>query len=233
MKTRYFLLLTLFGAFSVCAQTNSPEMNAAGENMQQAPTPPQGEHGAMGGLSPAERAQVKAAHDKAIQQDPSLEQKMKDARQAMESARKEMHAAMIKADPSVEPILAMMMPPRWGDKHDGNGVQGVKQGGEQGAKPWGQGGPGGEKGKGMANLTESERQQVMALREQVKQDPGVIAAHEAVKSATTPEAREQAHGKLRDAMHAAMIKADPAIAPILEKMHPGSAPQSSPTPLTQ
>jgi len=64
----------------------------------------------MGGLSPAEKAQVKAAHDKAIQQDPSLEQKMKDARQAMESARKEMHAAMIKADPAIAPILEKMHP---------------------------------------------------------------------------------------------------------------------------
>jgi hypothetical protein len=233
MKTRYFLLLTLLGVLSVCAQTNSPEMNAPGENMQQPPPPKQDEHGPMAVLSPEEKARVKSAHDKAIQQDPSLEQKMKDARQAMESARKEMHAAMIKADPSVEPILAKMMPPRWGEKHDGKGVQGGKQGGEQVAKPSGQGGPGGDKGKGMANLTESERQQVMALREQVKQDPAVIAAHEAVKSAATPEAREQAHGKLRDAMHAAMIKADPSIAPILEKMHPGSAPQSSPTPITQ
>ena len=178
----------------------------------------------MGALSPAERAQVKAAHDKAIQQDPSLEQKMKETRQAMESARKEMHAAMIKADPSVEPILAKMMPPRWVEKHQGSGPD---------ANHVSQGGGGADKGKGLANLTESERQQVMALREQVKQDPSVVAAHEAVKNATTPEAREQAHGKLRDAVHAAMIKADPSIEPILEKMHPGGAAQSSPTPVSQ
>jgi hypothetical protein len=181
-------------------------------------------------LTPEEKAKVKAAHDKAIQQNPVLEQKMKEAKQAIEVARKEMHAAMIKVDPSVEPILAKMMPPKWGEKHAEGSASGVNQAPGGIGKPWNQGGPGGDHGKGMANLSESERQQLRSVREQVKQDPAVVAAHEAVKNAATPEAREEAQNTLRDAMHAAMVKADPSIEPILEKMRPGGSAQPLPSP---
>jgi hypothetical protein len=41
------------------------------------------------------------------------------------------------------------------------------------------------------------------------QDPAVQAAHEKMR---------QAHKEFRDAMHAAMLKADPSIQPILSKI---------------
>ena len=236
MKTKHLLpLLSIVCLLPVRAQPEAPGTNNSLENMQQQapPPPPQGEHGPMTALSPEEKTKVKAAHDKAIQQDPTLEQKMKDARQAMENARQEMHAAMIKVDPTVEPILAKMMPPKWGGRHEGGGAPAPNQSPGVGAKPWHQGGQSGEHGKGMENLNESERQKLMSLRETVKQDPAVQAAHEALKSAATPEAREQEQQKLRDAMHAAMIKADPSIEPILEKMHPGAPPQPSLSPVVQ
>ena len=70
------------------------------------PPPLEGKHGPMAILSKEERDQVKAAHDKAIAQDPSLKQKMDEARKAMDDARKAMNEAMVKADPTVESILA-------------------------------------------------------------------------------------------------------------------------------
>jgi hypothetical protein len=214
MKTRFLLTLALFGAFPVIAQTNSPEQSAPGEQMQ--PPPPPGDHGPMSFLTPEERDKVKAAHDKAIQQDPTLDQKMKEAHQVMENARKAMHAAMIKADPSVEPILAKMMTHHGGKNNEGGlSSPNTKQPGS----------PDGAHRKGMANLSENERQQLMSLREQVKQDPSVMAAREVVKNATTPDAREKAHAALRSAMDSAMIKTDPGIEPILEKMHQEGAAQ--------
>lgn len=72
----------------------------------------------------------------------------------------------------------------------------------------------------MANLNESERQQLKALHEQVKNDPSVIAAREARKAATTPEARKEAEQAMHQAVRNAIIAVDPAVAPILEKLHP-------------
>jgi hypothetical protein len=71
----------------------------------------------------------------------------------------------------------------------------------------------------LANLAPEERQKVQAAHQQAMQDPVVQAAHEKLK-----EARKQ----FRDSMHAAMVKADPTVEPILAKLpkhehdeHPG------------
>ncbi len=128
MKTQPFLIALLLGfsPLSLKAQnTNAPAQGAPPQ-----PPIPRGEHAPMAKLSDEERAQVKAAHDKAIQHDPSLDEKMVTAHRAMmeamkaahlameeamkpahlatEEAEKSMHDAMIAADPSVEPILSKM-----------------------------------------------------------------------------------------------------------------------------
>lgn len=144
----------------------------------------------------------------------------------MEAARKEMNDAMIKADPSVEPILAKIMPPKRDWKQNG----GANQGGKEASRPWKHDGSG---GKGMANLSEAERQQVKTLHEQVKNDPAVAAAREAMKSAATPEARQAAEKALHQASREAMLKADPSIEPILEKLNPKAAERPSATPAAQ
>jgi hypothetical protein len=72
----------------------------------------------------------------------------------------------------------------------------------------------------MANLSDAERQQLKALHEQVKNNPAVTAAREAMKSASTPEARRDAEKALHEVRRDAMVKADPSIKPILEKLRP-------------
>ena len=182
-----------------------------------------GQYGPMAQLGESERAQLKAAHDAAIQKDPSLEQGMEAARQAMEKARKAMNDAMIAVDPSVEPILAKIAPPKRGGG-PGPGHSPGNQAGQGTAtnavRPWKHDGPG---PKGMANLNESERQQLKALHEQVKNDPSVIAAREARKAATTPEARKEAEQAMHQAVRNAVIAVDPSVAPILEKLKPAGA----------
>jgi hypothetical protein len=179
----------------------------------------------MAQLSDAERAQLKAAHDKAIEQDPTLQEKMKEAHDAMEAARKEMNDAMIKVDPTIESILSKIMPP----KRDRKKGEAPNQGGKA-PRPWKHDGPA---GKGMANLSEAERQQVKALHEQVKNNPAVTAAREAMKSASTPEARREAEKALHEARRDAMVKADPSIEPILEKLRPQAAEHPNTTPAAQ
>ncbi len=174
----------------------------------------------MANLTEQERAQLKAAHDKATQQNPALEEAMKTAHQSMEKARKEMHDAMIAIDPAVAPILAKIEPPKWGGQGKGQrggpGKGGDGYGGQRHAPP-----------PGMANLTESERTQLKSAHEQIKSDPSVVAAHQALKSATTPEARHAAHETLRQAADAALLKVDSTLGPILEKLHQAGPPSAS------
>ena len=59
------------------------------------------------------------------------------------------------------------------------------------------------------SLAPAERQQLMEAHKKAEQDPAVIAAHEAAKAA---------HKEMRDAMRAAMLKADPTIGPVLDKL---------------
>jgi hypothetical protein len=63
--------------------------------------------------------------------------------------------------------------------------------------------------KRLANLSSEERQKVQAAHRKAMQDPSVQAAREKMR---------QAHKEFRDAMRAAMLKADPSIQPILDKI---------------
>jgi hypothetical protein len=63
----------------------------------------------------------------------------------------------------------------------------------------------------LANLSPEERQKLQAARQKAMQDPAVQAAHDKMR---------QAHKEFRDAMNAAMLKADPSIQPILNKIPP-------------
>ena len=63
-----------------------------------------------------------------------------------------------------------------------------------------------------ASLPADERQKLKAAHEKAMQDPVVRAAHDKMR---------QAHREFRNAMHAAMLQADPSIQPILDKMPKG------------
>ncbi len=177
----------------------------------------------MGRLTDAERAQVKAAHDAAIRQDPTIVQKLEEARKAL-------HDGMVKADPSVETILEKMTLPR-GAKEAG-AVPGVRKKAENGNVPVEQQAPQSQQRppainsprrgapSGMAALTEDERARIKGLRDRVAQDATVVAARNSKKAATTPEERRQADESLRKTVNDAMIRLDASIAPVLEKLRP-------------
>jgi Spy/CpxP family protein refolding chaperone len=61
----------------------------------------------------------------------------------------------------------------------------------------------------LAGLSPEERQKIQAARQKAMQDPAVQASREKMR---------QAHKEFRDAMHAAMLKADPSIQPVLDKI---------------
>lgn len=207
------------------AASNSPastQSNTPSPNQEAQPPSPAGArtHGPMVNLTEQERSQLKAVHDKAIQQNPALEQAMKDAHQAMEKARKNLHDAMISVDPSVASLLAKIEPPKWDRPFHGEG----RKGGE-GKREWKQHGP----PPGLANLNDQERTQLKAAHDRIKDDPSVVAARDAMKSASTPEARRAASDTLRQTVDAALLKADPSLGPVLDKLHQaGPAPALPP-----
>jgi hypothetical protein len=67
----------------------------------------------------------------------------------------------------------------------------------------------GRRSEQMANLSPQDRQKLEAARQKAMADPTVQAAHEKVR---------QAQKEFHDAMRAAMLRADPSIQAILDKM---------------
>ena len=81
----------------------------------------------------------------------------------------------------------------------------------QDANEPGKGGPRHQEER-FANLSADEREKLKAARQKAIQDPVVQAAQ---------EKRRQADKEFHDALHASMLKADPSIQPILDKMPKG------------
>jgi hypothetical protein len=80
-------------------------------------------------------------------------------------------------------------------------------------------GPGGHGGGGrqhhnerFANLPEADRQKLQTAHQKAMQDPAVQAAKEKMR---------QAHREFQNTMHGAMLKADPSIQPLLDKLPKG------------
>ncbi len=61
----------------------------------------------------------------------------------------------------------------------------------------------------LGNLSAAERQKVVTAHQTAMQDPGVQAARQKMR---------QARKDYKTAMHAAMLKADPSIQPLLDKI---------------
>jgi hypothetical protein len=84
-------------------------------------------------------------------------------------------------------------------------------------------GYGGHARKGLANLPKAERQQLKAAMKHIKNDPQLVASRESVKEAQTKEARIAARQEKQKIRHDLLLKADPSLAPVLAKIHPGKA----------
>ena len=64
----------------------------------------------------------------------------------------------------------------------------------------------------LANLSPEEREKLKSARQKAMQDPGVQAAHEKMR---------QARKDFITSMRAAMVKADPSVGPVLDKIPRG------------
>ena len=161
--------------------------------------PPWKQHGKKHGpppyakLTPDEQERLQAAREKA-KNDPTV-RSLEEARKALnEQFETAMRAAMLSADSSLGPVLDKIKAAR--DR----------------AKDM--------RGK-FESLTPEQKKQLKAARSAAKDDPAVQAAREKMRNAEGPEAKREAGREMHQAMKAAMLKADPSLAPLLENLGPG------------
>jgi Spy/CpxP family protein refolding chaperone len=96
----------LIAALSLCL--TAPLWAQSDDSSDSSSTPPPAGHhhfGGFGGLTQDERTELKAAHDKALQDNPDLATEGKQLHEQMRAYMKKMHDAMVKADTNVGPIL--------------------------------------------------------------------------------------------------------------------------------
>jgi Spy/CpxP family protein refolding chaperone len=193
MNTR-LLTGALCVAFLVCSLHGSPaQTDAPSERPGKPHWKKHGKPGGpMAGLPPEEAQRLAAARDKA-KDDPTV-RSLKEARDAIDAQLENaMSAAILAADPGLAPTLEKVKQSR-------------------------------DRAKGMRDrfesLTPEQRQQLRAARQAAKDDPEVVAAREKMKSADSPGARREAGRAMREAMKAAMLKKDPGLSDLMEKLGP-------------
>ena len=72
--------------------------------------------------------------------------------------------------------------------------------------------------KALEALSPAEREQVISDMKKIHKDRELVTARQAVKEAQTPEAKIAAKKSLHQTRHDLLVKVDPSVAPILEKL---------------
>lgn len=144
-------------------------------------------------LSADERKRLADAREKA-KDDPTI----RSLREAKEKLEDQLDAAMRAAMLAVDPSLSATL-----DK--------VQQARDRAKEMRGK----------FDSLTSEQKQKLKAAREAAKDDPAVQAAREKMRTAQDPAARREAAKAMHDAMKAAIVKADPSLASLLEQLGPG------------
>jgi hypothetical protein len=153
-------------------------------------------------LPPELRARVKAAKDKALQ-DPQLQKLRDEAQQKMAAYWSALKEGILKADPGLKDEFQKLKGehPAWQrPMRKDNGAS------------------------GMANLGDSEKQQLANAHRVAENDPSVIAAKTKMDATSDPSQHRAAEETYHQAMHTAMLKVDPSLQPILEKLRSGKHP---------
>jgi Fe2+ transport system protein B len=73
----------------------------------------------------------------------------------------------------------------------------------------------------LQNLTKAEKEQLKAAKKKIHEDPQLVAAKQAIKDAQTKEAREAATKAEKQLKHDLLLKEDPSLQAILDKIKSG------------
>jgi hypothetical protein len=200
--------LLLHGQPSATAQTTgSPTADPSAqrpEKKEKRDGKPRRDHGMPApDISPDEAKRLAEARQKA-DQDPTV-RSLKEARAAVEQQLENaMSAAILAADPGLAPVLEKVKQARSRAKNVRDKFE---------------------------SLTPSQKAALMKARNEAKDDPSVVAAREKMKAAKTPEERREAGKGMHEAMKAAMIKANPELASILNELGPPPPPPPPGSPM--
>jgi hypothetical protein len=198
--------LALVVCWRPCGLAQSPDDGAP---LREPPPPPAlgprggPPHKFLEGLSQETRERFRAAREKALE-DPKLQQLRNNAERAKREFFRAMRDKMLEIDPGLADIVR-------------------KQAIERRAwKLWrGEG--------GLRGLTDEERTKLLQTMEKVDSDPAVQAAKEKRWEAHSKDERDAAIENYRKVLRETMLKADPSIAPVLDKL--SSEKESLPDPL--
>lgn len=161
--------------------------------------------GFLQNLSPEDRKRFEDAKEKALQ-DPKIQELRKASEKATRDFFEAMRAKMQEIDPGLADIIKKSAP-------EGKMGREMAREGREGRE--GRGGKG-----GFENLTEAEKEKLMAAREKAKDDPAVKAAKAKRDAAATPEERQEAGEAHRQILNETILKIDPSLEPVLKKLGP-------------
>jgi hypothetical protein len=158
-----------------------------------------------GNLSEAEREQFKAAMQKA-KDDPEVVKAREQAEAQHGAMRKAMRDALLRADPTLEPVLAKMRD---------NFMSGLgRDGGDGRFKKDG-------KGERHDDVPADARKKLDEAREKANEFPAVTQAKAKLDAAKTPEERSAASKELRAAYRQVILNMDPTLEPYLKDKERG------------
>ncbi len=145
-------------------------------------------------LTPEERRKFRAARQ-TLMADPQVRAAFERRAQDGQAFRQTMRSAMLKADPSLAPVIERFEKQR--REAQGQQLQRFAQ--------------------RTGFLAPEERETLLRSRQAVQNDPAVVSARQA-RDAATPETLQQATRVYNQAVQAAMIRSDPRVGNILEKV---------------
>ena len=163
------------------------------------------------------RERFKTARTAALE-DPKIQELKNEADKASEAFRSAVRESMVKSDPdltdAVNKISEAFKKNRNDMKPEKGGKEAKRKDGDSPAE----------------KLPPEEKSKLDAARAIAKQAPSVQAAEAKLKAATTPESREIAAKEFRQAMHDAILTADPSLASVLESLGTSKPPRQNPPP---
>ena len=207
---------TLLGLVALCTfQITTPAWSQSPSPSQKSPSQSGGREGSWKGhekkileaIPEDLRERFKTARTAAMD-DPKIQELKAQAEKASDDLRSAVRETMIKSDPSLTDAvnkISEVFKKNADDNKSGNGGKKGKR--KEGDSP-------------AAKLPPEQKSQLDTARAIAKQAPAVQAAEAKLKAATTPESREIAAKEFRQAMHDAILTADPSLAYVLESLEP-------------
>lgn len=228
IKSTCLKISTLLAAICLTGAVSAQEDGKKTERgPDKGPHRPGSDHDPMRNLDSDERAKLREAM-RNVWGDPSVVQSREDVDQSVKAFKAAIQRALLKKDPSLQPILSKM------EKEDKGGMKSMMEG-KGGSRRYGGSSGSGSEMRGFERMTESpsfleklskeEKDQYFKVREKARQSPEIQAIMKRFvgfreQDDTIRRERTKVFGELRKTFHAKMIEIDPAMEAVLKNAGP-------------